>query len=215
MNSRRWAAAAGTVVGAVLFAAAGGINATSLGLNRWFQLAAFLAGFGLAGVFRQARRAAVAGVALAPCVVAAVQTGVQMSRDSGCCNLWPIGLVLAIAVGAPAPIAGGFANRLLDRARLPRLISVIAVVGAMAIAVLSPAIMRAERRRLERVEIPRLMNRIYAAEMAYAAQQPDAGFTCDGVKLPDVGKFGWTDDGRQTIHNLLIVQKTVKSFQRY
>ena len=158
-------------------------------------------------VFRQARRAAVAGVALAPCLVAALQTGVQMSRDSGCCNLWPIGLVLAIAVG------GAGADRRWVREPPARSCS--------------PAAARLGDRRGRRDGNCRAVARDHARRAASAGARgyPAADelhlrsgngvrgaatrrrvHACDGVKLPDVGKFGWTDDGRETIHNLLIVQ---------
>jgi len=158
----------------------------------WYQAAALLGGIGLAGVFPGSRLSAAVGLGLGPFLIASVQTCLEIFRDPTCCNLWPIGLVMVLFFGFPAPLIGVAISRLLSRARLAKFVYLVALASSLLIGAALPNIENAQQRRLETEELPGLLRQIYEAEMAYSVGRPDKVFACDGTRLPGVGKLPWS-----------------------
>ncbi|HUS06018.1 MAG TPA: hypothetical protein VMZ52_06980 [Bryobacteraceae bacterium] len=205
-STKLLAIAGGLAVGVFLFFLYYPLQGSSFWGLQWYQSALLLAGIGVAGAFAAAWPWAVFGLSTAGFVGAGVQTYLDISKDPRCCNIWPIGLVLWLILGFPAPWLGGAIVRGLRGARIPRFLYVAVLTGALVIGASLPRIQKAEYDRLETQSIPSLLKRIYAAEMAYRATRPDTTFACDGTQLPEVGKAGWSHTTGQTINNLLIVQ---------
>ena len=91
----------------------------------------------------------------------------------------------------PPAFVGSFAGRRLSQTRAPRLLYVVSMLAAVAIAGALPVIDRSIRRRLEISELPALLQNIHRAEMAFHSSDPDDGFTCDPAALPSIGGAGW------------------------
>lgn len=190
-RTKALAIASGLLAGGFLFLRFN-FERTSLFGWEWYQAAALLGGIGLAGVFPGSRLSAAVGLGLGPFLIASVQTCLEIFRDPTCCNLWPIGLVMVLFFGFPAPLIGVAIGRLLSRTRLPWFVYFVALAGSLLIGAALPDIENAQQRRLETEELPALMKRIYEAEMAYRARHPDKFFACDGTRLPGVGKLPWS-----------------------
>lgn len=172
----------------------------------WYQLAAFLGGMGLSGAIPGAWLGIVASFGLAPFAVAIVQTALDIAKDPTCCNLWPIGLVMVLFFGLPAPLLGGVIGRLLRRIPRTRPIYFGMLVISLLIAAVLPEIQEMHRSHLETVLMPGLLQRIYRAEIGYKAQRSDGLFACEGRDLPDVGGFGWVKIGSDPTRRFLIVE---------
>ena len=197
----------GLLAGGFLFLQFGWDNNMALFGWKWYQGAALLGGIGLAAEFPEAQLGAAIGLGIAPFLIESVQTGLHISRDSTCCNLWPIGLVMILFFGLPAPLIGVGISRLFIRIRLPRTVYLAALTSSLMIGALLPNIQNAQHHRLETETVPGLLKQIYGAEMAYRARQPGGNFACDGTLLPGAaGKLGWSHVGGTTIKDLLIVQ---------
>jgi len=120
---------------------------------------------------------------------------------------WPIGLVMVLFFGLPAPLIGSGIARLLTRARLPRTFYFVPLTTALVIGALLPTIQNAQRQNLETDTIPGLLRQIHDAEKVYSASQPNGIFACDGTLLPGAaGKLGWSHLGGSTMNNYLFVQ---------
>ena len=98
------AIASGLLVGGFLFLRFSWDNNGGLSSWEWYQGATLLGGIGLAGMLPGARLSVALGLCTAPVLVGIVQTFLNVSRDPTCCNLWPIGLVLVLFFGLPAPL---------------------------------------------------------------------------------------------------------------
>lgn len=157
----------------------------------WYEAALLLIGLGFGGLFPAAWLNATLSTALAPCLVVGVQTCVEIFRDPTCCNLWPIGLVMWLFLGLPAPLVGGALGHLINRTWAPRLLYLISLVGGLGLGASLPLIRQNEYRRLETEEIPAILRRLYEAETSYSVKRADKGFACDGWQLPEAGKLGW------------------------
>ena len=200
------AIASGLAAGGFLYLRFGWDNNPALSGWGWYQGAALLAGIGLAGVFPEAWLSAAIGLVLAPVLVEAVQTGLHLSRDASCCNLWPIGLVTVFFFGLPAPLIGSGIGLLAARIQIPRLAYFAPLACALAIGVFLPAVQNAQRQKLEAETIPALLRQIYDAETS--ASQSGGNFTCDGARLPGAaGRLGWTRIGESSLKKYLIVQQ--------
>lgn len=200
-----WAVASGLVAGAFLFFRYYTLQTDHLWGLRWYEGALLLAGLGLAGLFPEAWL----GAALSMAVAAFLGTGVEtyletyleISRDPGCCNLWPIGLAMSLILGFPAPLIGGAIGRVLARMPVPKFVYALPLAAALGIGASLPVIQQAEYRRIETDEIPALLKRIYAAEISFRARRADQAFTCDGRQLPEVRNVRWTrsEEGTFTV----------------
>jgi hypothetical protein len=207
-RTRILAIAIGLVTGGFLYLRFGWDNNSALSSWEWYQGAALLAGIGLAGIFHEAWLSAAIGLVLAPILVETVQTGLHLSRDPSCCNLWPIGLAAVFFFGLPAPLLGSGIGLLAVRGRLPRVAYFAPLVGALAIGMLLPNIQTAQRQRLETETIPSLLRQIYDAETSYRTSQPGGNFACDGALLPgSAGKLAWTHIGESSLKKYLMVQQ--------
>lgn len=183
----------GLIVGGFLFRSFGWDSNTAFSSWGWYLLAVLLAGIGLSGIFRAQWLIAGFGAALGPVVYETAVLGQRLARDSTCCNLWPVSLVMVLSFSFPAPFLGGMIGALLMRwNQLPRPIIACALVAGLAIGALLPHFQEAQLHQLETQTVPQLLRQIHDAEMAYSASQPDGAFACDGRKLPSpAGKLAW------------------------
>jgi hypothetical protein len=189
--SRGLPAIVGFVTGAFLFHQFGWNHRSDFFGWQWYQGVALLAGIGLAGTFHEGRAKAAIALVAAPTLAVTVETFFQVFRDSTCCNLWPIGLVLVFFFSLPAPLIGTGIGHLLLRTRLPRTAYAVALTVALGFGALLPHIIHSGHQRMVDA-IPGILNQIHDAEMAYSASQPDGSFTCDGTQLPGpAGKLAW------------------------
>jgi len=174
--------------------------------REWYQAALLLSPIGLAAVFPRARLSALGGLMLGSALAVIASTVLELYRDPSCCNLWPIGIVLVFLFCLPATLLGGFASYLLGRTGLPRPFYVAPLALSLAIPALFPYIEKVQQDRLQTVTIPKILNDIYRAEMAYAAGRPDGAFACDGKQLPGVENLGWRHVTGETLNNGLTVR---------
>jgi len=185
------AVASGFAVGGFLFFRYSQLASDDFWGLRWYEAALFLGGIGLAGAFPAVWRRTMLSMALAAFLGAFVQTGLDIRRDPTCCNLWPIGLVIWLVLGFPAPLIGGVIGHWLSRTRIPQFLYLTLLAGGLVMGASLPRIQQAEERRLEGETIPTLVKRIYGAEISYSASRADKTFACDGNQLGDVGKLRW------------------------
>jgi hypothetical protein len=195
MKTRKWAPAfvSALIAGAFLFYRFGWDNNTAFSGWGWYIAAALLAGVGLAGVFRAQWLIAAIGLILGPLLYETAVIVRNLTRDSTCCGLWPIGLAMVLAFSLPGPLLGGLIGVcFMRRDGLPRIVCVCAIGAALAIGAFLPHFQRAGLQRLEKQTIPHLLMQIHDAEMTYSASQADGTFACDGRKLPgNAGKLAW------------------------
>ena len=142
----------GFLAGAFLFLRFGWDTTANLVGWESYQAAALLGGIGLAGVFPNARLSAAVAFGIAPFLVESFQTFLHLFSDPTCCGLWPIGLVMVLFFGLPAPVIGSGISRLLMRTRLPRAVYFIPLTACLVIGALLPNIQRAQFQRLKQTQ---------------------------------------------------------------
>ena len=162
----------------------------------WYLAALILGGIGLHAIFPKQWLAALA-LGLAPFVLLSISTAQQLLKDPGCCNLWPIGLAMALAAGLPVPLVGAAIAHAIRR-RVPRFLCIGAVVAALVIGQL--AIVESDYWPVL------LMSSIHGSELRYA-QEGGAGFTCDGtrLRLSGVSEREWRGEQK----NVLVAHRHV------
>ncbi len=168
----------------------------------WYQAALFLSPIGLTAVFPRARLAALMGLMVGPLLAEIAHLVQSLYRDPGCCNLWPIGLVILFIFCVPTTLIGALTGNLLGRARFPQPYYFVLLALILLIAAASPYIKSVQQHRLQTVTIPRVMNRIYEAQVTHRARY--GAYACDGKELSGVEKLDWGHVGRKTVNDLLI-----------
>ena len=197
----------GLAVGGLLMLLYGWENRTNFLGWEWYQVSALLAGFGLTGLFPLATGSVTQGLVLGPVLLESVRTALDMARDSSCCNLWPIGLVLVFLFALPGPVLGRVIRRLLRPAQFPRGVFVAALIAGFLFGATAPGLERLRNHSIETEQVPQLLKQIHAAEMAYQSRQSNGSFACDGKLLPGAaGKLGWTHTAGTKLYNLLFVR---------
>jgi len=177
---------------------------SSADFSTWklYQGVALLGGIGLAGLFDEAWLIAVIGLSIAPTLI----VGIKVFRHPAE-SMWPIALPMVFTLGFPAPLIGGGISRLLKRTKVPRIVYIGALTGALVVGAFWPNIQNAKRRKFETQTVPRLLKEIYDAEIVYRAQRPDGNFACDGSLLPGAaGTLGWDHGEGSMIKKYLRVQ---------
>jgi hypothetical protein len=201
-HKKALAMAGGLLAGGFLYQRFGLHNSVDFSGWKLYQVPALLGGIGLAGLFDEAWLVAVIGLGLAPTLI----VGIEVFRHPAE-SMWPIALPMVFFLGFPAPLIGGGISGLLTLTKVHRMVSIVALTGALVIGALWPIIQNAKRQKLETETMPRLLKQIYDAEIVYRAQRPDGSFACDGSLLPGAaGTLGWEHGDGSMIKKYLRVQ---------
>ncbi|WP_058187199.1 hypothetical protein [Terracidiphilus gabretensis] len=210
MRTRFFAIASGFILGGLLYA---GYWEIMLLERRWQYGAIFvlLTALGLGWLFPRHWRSAASTTVLSPFLLASPFLGFVLFMgwaDSGALSAlgglgeW-LGLFALILAGAllSAWIGSRIARRLSGSraARFLGLVPIVAVFGAVTAIAYTRWVHQADLKRHESElkrdaikEVPDLMHRVYQAEIAYSAGQPDKAFTCDGRQLSKIPGLDWT-----------------------
>jgi hypothetical protein len=127
------AIACGLLVGGFLFQRFDLYNSVDLSGWKLYQGVALLAGIGLAGLFDEAWLIAVIGLGIAPTLV----VGIKVFRHPAE-SMWPIALPIIFFLGFPAPLIGGGISCVLTRAKVPKIVYIVALTGALVVGAFWP-----------------------------------------------------------------------------
>jgi hypothetical protein len=152
---------------------------------------AFFIGFALG--LNASRIARNSGLVLcgAPVIITIAKVVADTSRDPTSHNLWPFEVLFAAALGL-IPGAGLLAGFIVRKALrpLPPWVVWIAACVPVAVAMMSPWLLRS-RERNDQSDVIRTLRNLQQAEMSFAASNPPHAYTCDGPLLPGFEHAAW------------------------